>query len=205
MRAVRLVFFGLWLLPSLARTQTLASAEIGISAFRSLSPGRPATILRVTYQGEKAVAMGDALVVYSEPGHLPLIAHVNSTGAHPKRTELALLAAGALSIAAGSSTEFSHTITIPWDLLVGRELQEVAVVMRDGPKETVLSRVRVSGLPFEASSKFSLRFLGPGRLDYKPGGQWNHCGPLCGEICTDCQSAFFSCDLVNCDITCESF
>lgn len=203
MRSVRLALLALCLTPGLAAAKTLASAEVTLSVFHGFPGGK--TILRVSYQADKAAAMGDALVVYAEPDHIPILAHINRNGAHAKRAELDLLVAGVPAIASGGTTDFSHTVVVPWDLLIARELREVAIVMRDGSKETVLSRVRVNGLPFEATSSFSLSFSGAGALAYKPGGQWNHCcrGPLCGQICTDCQSAFFSCDLVNCEISCE--
>lgn len=207
MRSMRLALLTLCLTPALADAQTVASAEVAVSVFRSVANAKPETILRVSYRADKAAAMGDALVVYAEPAHIPILAHVNGKSVHAKRAELALLAAGVPAIASGSSTEFSQAVVIPWALLIARELREVAVVMWDGPKETVLSRVRVDGLPFEATSTFSLGLSDSGALDYKLAGQWHHCcrGPLCGEICTDCQSAFFSCNLVNCEISCEDF
>jgi hypothetical protein len=75
--------------------------------------------------------------------------------------------------------------------------------MRVGNQDLLIASAEVNVKSFRFTSTFDLvTNPGGGYLV----GTYHHCcgGARCTRMCTDCDTAYFTCDLVLCEINCDS-
>jgi len=77
------------------------------------------------------------------------------------------------------------------------------VKMRVGNQDLLIASAEVSVKSFRFTSTFDLGANPDGGYT---AGSFHHCcgGTRCTRMCADCSSAFFTCDLVLCEINCDS-
>lgn len=158
--------------------------------------------LRVSYAAESRKALGEALLVYAEPSHTLLFAHVNTGWPLGKALENESLAEEALALVNGPGENFQHALTLPYRPQALDD-SRIDVVMRTRGRDVLLASGKVNVRDFQYSTTFSA-LATPGGIEYLAG---THCcsGPNCARMCVSCPGAFFSCDLITCTINCEYF
>jgi hypothetical protein len=160
--------------------------------------------LGVTYAAESQKMLGDALLIYAEPSHTLLFAHVNSSRRVLDKTgEEEPISERALSMDYGPSGRFRHALTLPYQPQALGDTR-IEVVMRSRGGDVLLASGKVNVRDFQYSTTFTAVMLPDGGLDYVGG---THCcrGPNCAQMCVSCSGAFFDCDLITCTINCEYF
>lgn len=155
-------------------------------------------LLRVAYRSPKELPPSEALLIYGEPSHTLLLAHVN-----PDAKWLApesLVPAKPLALVYGKTQSFSHEISLPYNPKVSGDAR-VVVIMRDRGQDRLIADGKVNVSNFSYVTTFSTIELPDGEFDELR----RHCckGGKCAQICTECSGAFFTCDLINCDIDCN--
>lgn len=149
--------------------------------------GKTAFRLDLAY-GASAPLTGQALLVFAEPSHSLLLAHVEPSyqGAEDFGEALALMR--------GPSDGFRHSVTLPYHPLTDRR---IVVVLKDGiGQEWLIADAMVNLRSFDFSTSFA---GGP-----IAAAVYHHCcrGPRCSQMCIDCDTPEFTCDLIDCDIQC---
>lgn len=154
--------------------------------------------LGVAYRSLGGPILGDALLVYGEPSHTLLLAHVNSATKGLAAETLGM--ADPLVRVYGTAHGFSHELSLPYNPKSQGDTR-IAVIMRSGGKDTLISDGTVNVREFSYVTTFSAMELPDGTFDYSR----THCcqGTSCSKICTTCDGAFFTCDLINCTIECN--
>jgi hypothetical protein len=154
--------------------------------------------LRIAYQSFGGPTLGDALLVYGEPSHTLLLAHVNSAIKGIPTEERST--ADPLVRIYGTAHRFSHEFSLPYNPKSQGDTR-IAVVMRSGGKDILIADGTVNVREFSYVTTFSVMELPDGTFDYSR----THCcqGTSCNKICTTCDGAFFTCDLINCTIECN--
>lgn len=152
--------------------------------------GKQGFRLNLSYGGGSFTHSGQALLVYAEPSHSLLLAHVD-----PSLVDLADYGA-ALALTKGPSRSIRHSLSLPYQPFTDKR---IVVVLKDGSgSEWVVADATVNLRSFD----FSTSFEG----DPIAGTVYHHCcrGTRCQQICVDCDTPEFTCDLIECDIQCGS-
>jgi hypothetical protein len=156
--------------------------------------------LRLSYAAESQKVLGDALLIYAEPSYTLLFAHVNSSRrALAKAGEAEPLSDRALSMVYGPSGKFRHALTLPYQPQALNDMR-IEVVMRSRGEDVLLASGKVNVRDFQYSTTFTAVMLPDGSLDYIGGTHYCR-GPNCSQMCVSCAGAFFTCDLITCDIS----
>jgi hypothetical protein len=178
------------------------TAQVEVSGKLVQVDGAPSFRLTVSYLANSENALGDALLIFGEPSHTLLFAHVD-TRAPFRGVVDEELGEKALSLAFGRpGRHFQHALSLAYNpSLLGDT--RVEVVMRWHGQSYLLASGRVNVSDFQYSTTFSTLSAADGFKEFLGG---MHCcsGPMCGKICATCPTAFFSCDLINCKIDCET-
>ena len=151
--------------------------------------GKPTFRLDLTYGTDSSHPAGQALLVFAEPSHSLLLAHVDPSYHGPADFR------EAFALMRGPAGAFRHSVTLPYHPLTD---QRIAVVLKgsDG-QEWVVADAMVNLRSFE----FSTSFEGD---PITSSAKYHHCcrGPRCSQMCIDCDTPDFTCDLIECDIQC---
>lgn len=151
--------------------------------------GAGRSAFRLDFTAGLSQPAGEALLVFAEPSHVLLLAHVDPSFQGPDdfRDALALMRA--------PSDSFRHSVTLPYHPLTDKR---ILVVLKDNDgRERVVADALVNLHSFD----FSTSFAG----DLVSGStKYHHCcrGPRCSDMCIDCDTPEFTCDLIDCDIQC---
>lgn len=184
-------------------TEESGNVEVGGKLLRG-SKGKSNFLLSVGFAADTNLAFGEALLVYAEPSHTLLFAHVNTRGRHPQVIEEDMTLEKALSRAYGPvGRTFKHLLSLPYDPRLQAD-SRVEVLMRSAGRTALLASGAVNVEDFAFTTSFSALTLPDGSLDFIGG---THCcsGVICGQMCVTCAGAFFTCDLIGCSINCEYF
>lgn len=92
--------------------------------------------LAVSYTGHKSITP-DAIVVFAEPSHTLLLAHVSAQGTARDLIIQKMTSAGALAVTSGSDLNFRHVLTLPYN--PGWTDERISVVLRSGEGDLLLS------------------------------------------------------------------
>lgn len=151
--------------------------------------GREGFRLDISYSAESFPHAGQALLVYAEPSHSLLLAHVDADLDLADYRE-------ALALTRGSASRARQSLSLPYHPFTDRR---IVVVLKDGGgRDQVLADATVNLRSFD----FSTSFEG----DPVASSAYHHCcrGPRCEQMCVDCDTPEFTCDLIECDIQCGS-
>ncbi len=200
---ISMLFGGVSTLATAEEVPGQATAKVDVSGKLTQQGGAPSFRLTVSYSSDSENTLGDALLIYAEPSHTLLLAHVNSR-LRLKGVGEEDLAEQALSLVySRPGRTFQHTLSLPYSPRAFADTR-VEVVMRSRGQSYLLASGKVNVSDFQYSTTFSTVARPGGVIEYLGG---MHCcsNAICGKICTTCSGAFFSCDLINCDINCEYF
>jgi hypothetical protein len=194
------VFLGV--VSTLSAEEVPRDAQVEVSGKLVQGGSAPSFRLTVSYFAESEDALGDALLVYAEPSHTLLFAHVDTRAPleSPGDEELGKQA---LSLAYGRpGRRFQHALSLPYNPKALADTR-VEVVMRWRGQSYLLASGKVNVSDFQYSTTFSTLVQVDGFKEFLGG---MHCcsGPLCEKVCATCPTAFFECDLVNCTINCQT-
>jgi len=198
-----MLFGGVSTLAAAEEVPGQATAKVEVSGKFAQQGGASSFRLTVNYSSDSENALGDALLVFAEPSHMLLFAHVDSRF-RLKGVGEEDLAEQALSLVySRPGRSFQHTIFLPYNPKALADTR-VEVVMRSHGQSHLLASGKVNVSDFQYSTTFSTVVLPDGVREYLGG---THCcsNAICGKICVTCSGAFFSCDLINCEINCEYF
>ena len=161
--------------------------------------GRRSYRLRVRMKEGAAEEPYEALLVYAEPGHQLLLAHV--AGEHrPLPTALAvkLKQESPFAYIRGELSTFEDVVHLPY-APPAAEQHHVVVTLWWAGRETLVTAAQVDPRQFEVSTAFT-QGNGPTRV----AGPYEHCcrGDRCSRMCTNCPGPFLVCDLIDCTIEC---
>jgi hypothetical protein len=163
-------------------------ATLQVSGGLERVSGRQGFRLDVSYSAESS-PHGKALLVYAEPSHSLLLAHVDPDLDLADYRE-------ALALTRGSASRARHSLSLAYHPFADRR---IVVVLKDGSgREQVIADATVNLRSFD----FSTSFEG----DPIASAVYHHCcrGPRCAQMCVDCDTPEFTCDLIECDIQCGS-
>lgn len=181
------LLLGCFQLPAVAQQNP---AALQVSGGLEPVSGRQAFRLDISYSAESFPHSGQALLVYAEPSHSLLLAHVD-----PIHHDLADYKE-ALALTRGSTLRARHSLSLPYRPFTDRR---IVVVLKDGSgHEQVVADATVNLRSFS----FSTSFEG----DPIASAVFHHCcrGPRCSQMCVDCDTPEFTCNLIECDIQCGS-
>ncbi len=198
-----MLFGGVSTLAAAEEVPGQVTAKVEVSGKFAQQGGTPSFRFTVNYSSDFENSLGDALLIYAEPSHTLLFAHVNSRF-RLKGVGEEDLAEQALSLVYGRpGKRFEHTLSLPYSPKAFGDTR-VEVVMRSHGQSYLLASGKVNVSDFQYSTTFSTVILPDGAMEYLGG---THCcsNVVCGKLCTSCPGAFFSCDLINCEISCEYF
>lgn len=150
--------------------------------------GRQAFRLDLSLSSESNPQSSEALLVYAEPSHSLLLAHVDASLGDPAAYK------DALALTRGSAQKVRHSLALPYEPFTDKR---IVVVLKDGAgREWVVADATVNLRSFDFSTSFE--------VDPIAGTIYHHCcrGPRCEQLCVDCDTPEFTCDLVECDIQC---
>lgn len=150
--------------------------------------GRQAFRLDLSVSSESVPKSSQALLVYAEPSHSLLLAHVDASIGDTAAYQ------GALALTRGSAQEVRHSLVLPYEPFTDKR---IVVVLKDGTgRESVVADATLNLRSFDFSTSFE--------VDPIAGTIYHHCcrGSRCDQICVDCDTPEFTCDLVECDIQC---
>lgn len=185
------------------RASIQRTAEVEVKGKLIQERGLSRFSLSISYKSETFDTLGDALLVYAEPSHVLLFAHVNTRGRTKSLDDLGRELEPALARVYSPGQRFQHALILPYDPQKLRDTR-IEVVMKSRGQDSVLASGNVNLLDFQYSTTFTVATYPDGSIEYLAG---NHCcsGPRCSGVCANCPGAFFSCDLINCTITYESY
>lgn len=176
---------GCFPLPALAQQNP---ATLQVSGGLEQVSGRQAFRLDVAYNAE-SFPRAQALLVYGEPSHSLLLAHVDPDFDLADHRE-------ALALTRGSAARVRHSLSLPYHPFTDRR---IVVVLQDASgNRQVVADATVNLRSFDFSTSFD--------GDPIASAVYHHCckGPRCEQMCVDCSTPEFTCDLVECDIQCGS-
>jgi len=192
MRRGQALFFAVALLSlgmeSVARAQE-HSSFVQVAGVFGQGTGKPAFRLDLTYGAGLSAPAGQALLVFAEPSHSLLLAHVDPSFQGPEDFR------EALALMRGPSDALRHSVTLPYHPLTDRRI--VVVLKGNDGQERVVADAKVNLRNFEFSTSFE---AGP----VTNAAVYHHCcrGTRCSQMCIDCETVSFTCDLIDCDIQC---
>ena len=154
--------------------------------------------LSIDYRPTSSGPAADQLEVWAEPSHTALF--VGRKTPLPE-VESKNLGAEPLAVVRGLSGAFSQKLVLPYPAKRFTD-HRIVVKMRVGNQDLLLASANVNVNAFRFTSSFDMVQTAAGVYDF---GTYHHCcsGVRCGQICTDCNGPFFTCDLINCEINCD--
>ena len=172
-------------LPAMAQTSTGALQVSGGLVHVS---GRQAFRLELSYNSGISDRADQAILVYAEPSHSLLLAHVD-----PSLPDTANFK-GALALTRGSVQKARHSLSLPYHPFTDNRI--VVVLKDETGSERRVADATVNLRNFDFSTSFE--------VDPVASTIYHHCcrGPRCAQMCVDCDTPEFTCDLVECDIEC---
>lgn len=165
-------------------------ATLQVSGGLERVSGKQGFRLNLSYGEGSFTHSARALLVYAEPSHSLLLAHVD-----PALLDSADYRA-ALALTKGSSKSIRHSLSLPYQPFTDKR---IVVVLKDGTgTELVVADATVNLRSFDISTSFE--------GDLIASAVFHHCcrGPRCQQMCVDCDTPEFTCDLIECDIQCGS-
>ena len=162
--------------------------------------GASSYTLSINYRPAPFGPSADRVEVWAEPSHTPLLVGAKSADLV---AEAQSLGTEPLALVRGLEGPFSQNLTLAYSPSKGGVDRRIVVKMRVGNQDLLIASAEVNVKSFRFTTTFDL-VADPGGV-YAT-GSFHHCcgGVRCARMCTDCNSAFFSCDLVLCEINCDS-
>jgi hypothetical protein len=156
--------------------------------------------LSIDYRPAPFGPSADRVEIWAEPSHTPLLIGVKSPDLV---AESRGLGTEPLAVVRGLEGPFSQKLTLAYSPSKGRLDRRIVVKMRVGNQDLLIASADVNVKNFRFTSTFDL-VTNPGGV-YAV-GSYHHCcgGARCTRMCADCNTAFFTCDLVLCEINCDS-
>jgi hypothetical protein len=156
--------------------------------------------LSINYRPAPLGPSADRVEVWAEPSHTPLLVGAKSPDLV---VESYSLGTEPLAVVRGLEGPFSQKLTLAYSPSKGRIDRRIVVKMRVGNQDLLIASADVNVKNFRFTSTFDLVANPGGGYDV---GTYHHCcgGGRCSRMCVDCNTAYFSCDLVLCEINCDS-
>lgn len=175
-----------------AKNQDDDSGTVRVSGVLEGNGGKLTYRLKISAESGTAFS-GRALLVYAEPSHTLLLAHVDPVGSGLESYR------GALAMMRGALHAFQHSVTVPYHPLTDRRV--VVVVRKEDGQEWVAADALVNLRKFEFSTTISAE---ESYGELPSAAKYTHCcrGGSCDRICAECETASFTCNLIDCDIQC---
>ena len=163
-----MLFGGVFTLAAAEEVPGKDTAQVEVSGKLALRGGAPSFRLTVNYSSDSENALGDALLVYAEPSHTLLFAHIDSRLRRKGAGEEDLAEQALSLVYSRPGRSFQHSLSLPYSPKAFADTR-VEVVMRSRGQSYLLASGKVNVSDFQYSTTFSTVVLPDGAREFLGG------------------------------------